>query len=218
MTKKKYISDIRNVKSLARIQGKRLPKPLVLIVCEGITEKLYFEGMRKDFGSSTIEVRIHNAKGSAPINVVNYAEKIGQKSVEPYDYIYCVFDRDSHETFQQACEKIVSLSTRKRNPLKIKEAISIICFEIWILLHFKKIDKQFANSDEVIKFIEKNNYINKYDKSDLDLFNKVKNKVKDAVENAKWLEGCATDNNRNPYTNIHYLVLFLQNLSDSKQL
>lgn len=214
----KHISYIRNGRSLSRTQGKRLPKPLVLIVCEGITEKLYFEGMCKDFSSTTIDVRINTAKGSAPINVVNYAEKIGQKPREPYDHIYCVFDRDNHETFQEACDRIVILSTRKRNPLDIKGAISIICFEIWILLHFKKIDKQFANGDEVIKFIEKNNCINKYNKSDPDLFNKIKNKVGDAIKNAQWLEERAIGNNRNPYTNIHHLVLFLQNLSNSEKL
>lgn len=196
--KKKHIAPLRTDKSLVRKQGKKQPRPLILIVCEGETEKLYFEAMRKELRFSSIEIHVpYRTEGSAPINVVAFAEK---KCKESYEHAYCVFDRDNHESFNRARERIRTLSTRKRNPLPLKEAISVVCFEIWILMHFTKTDKQYNNSDEIIRHLKEKGYIPDYNKTHPQLFEKIKSRQNTAIENAKWLESVAKDNeyNRSP--------------------
>lgn len=46
-----------------------------------------------------------------------------------FDEIWCVFDRDDHERFQDAC------TMARDNGLRL--AVSNPCFELWLLLHFR---------------------------------------------------------------------------------
>ncbi|MDN5882541.1 MAG: RloB family protein [Nitrosospira sp.] len=123
-------------------------------MCEGETERQYFEAARNRYELTTTEIIVaENTKGPAPISVVEFAE---EKSAERggYDQIYCVFDRDGHESFSRAREKIKALAERKRKPIKIEEAISIPCFEVWVLLHFEKTDAPFDRCVRVITRIK----------------------------------------------------------------
>jgi hypothetical protein len=72
--------------------------------------------------------------------------------------IYCVFDRDSHESFQRACDKISELASRATKPLPIKGATSLPCFEVWVLLHFDQSDAPYASCDAVIDRITAQHY------------------------------------------------------------
>ncbi len=86
-------------KDLARNSSSRKPHKTVLIVCEGKTEVHDFCGLRNKYRLQAIEIQ--SAKNSAPIHVVNAAIKIGKDM----DKIFCVFDRDTHETYEQAIKK-----------------------------------------------------------------------------------------------------------------
>jgi len=119
------ISRPRCRSSFERKPGNRLPRSITLIVCEGETERAYFEAARLRLGLRPAEVVIaENTHGSAPISVVACAE---QKADEDggYDFIFCVFDRDAHESFSRAREKINALAGRRKKPLPIQEIISI---------------------------------------------------------------------------------------------
>ena len=88
----------------------------------------------------TTEVVIPRDQGGlAPISIVEYAEDRA-KERGGYDHIFCVFDRDQHESFNRARAKVRSLATRSRNPLAISEVASVPCFEVWVLLHFEQTD------------------------------------------------------------------------------
>lgn len=55
---------------------------------------------------------------------------------EDYDLIYCVFDRDTHSTYEAAKSKVLTLA--KRPPArKIKAITSVPCIEYWFLIHFE---------------------------------------------------------------------------------
>src|SRR5229473_3156494 len=126
------ISKLRASGSFRRRPGQKPPRSITLIVCEGETEQEYFGAARIRYGLTTAEIILaENTKGSAPISVVECAE---EKSGEPggYDMIYCVFDRDGHQSFDKAREKIRAMAGRKKKPLPIEEAISIPCFEVWV--------------------------------------------------------------------------------------
>lgn len=69
--------------------------------------------------------------------MVKYAKEKSDEEI--YSEVYCVFDRDTHETFEQAL-KIA-------NSDKLLKAItSNPCFEYWILLHFAYTTKSFGTS------------------------------------------------------------------------
>jgi len=131
------ISQIRGRNKFRRRPGNREPRSITLIVCEGESEQAYFDAIRLQLKLLTTEVVIPRDQGGlAPISVVEYAEDRG-KERGGYDHIFCVFDRDQHESFNRARAKIRSLATRSRNPLAIREVTSAPCFEIWVLLHFE---------------------------------------------------------------------------------
>lgn len=121
--------QIRGVRSLRRKPGRKPSRSITLIVCEGKTEQVYFNAARIHYGLNTAEVIVaDNTVGSAPISVVQCAEA-KSKERGGYDTIYCVFDRDGHESFGRARERIRALAGRNRNKLPIREALSIPCFE-----------------------------------------------------------------------------------------
>lgn len=198
------LSKLRGNESYRRRQGHKAPRSITLIVCEGETEQEYFEAARIKYGLTTAEIILaENTKGPAPISVVECAEG---KSREPggYDKIYCVFDRDGHESFDRARNKIKTLSGRKKNPLPIDEAISVPCFELWVLLHFEKTDAPFNKCDDVIGRVR--NHMPGYEKADANIAKKLMDKINVAIENADWLEGQAVNNNYDPYTSVHNVI------------
>lgn len=78
------------------------PRSITLIVCEGGTELKYLAVLCNRLGLRPTEV-IHaeNTEGSAPISVVACAERRA-KERGGYDHIFCVCDRDLHESFERA--------------------------------------------------------------------------------------------------------------------
>lgn len=199
------ISPLRGSESFKRKAGKRAPRSISLIVCEGETERQYFQELRVSYELLPAEVIVaENNVGSAPISVVQCAE---QKANERggYDFIFCVFDRDTHESFDRARQKIKTLTLRSKKPLPIREVISIPCFEIWVLLHHECTDVQFANSDEVSTRI-RSQHMPQYSKANAKSIKQLMPLIEKAIENATWLENRAETNNWDPYTSVHLLV------------
>jgi hypothetical protein len=123
-----------------------------------------------------------NSHGSAPISVVACAE---QKASEAggYDFIFCVFDRDTHKSFARAREKIKALAGRSKKPLPIREIVSIPCFEVWVLLHFERSDAAHANCAAVIERI-RNSYLPEYAKAESRTANQLMARIDDAIDSA----------------------------------
>ncbi|MFZ1765955.1 MAG: RloB family protein [Candidatus Nitrotoga sp.] len=195
------LSKLRGNESYRRRQGRKTPRSITLIVCEGETEQEYFEAARIKYGLTTAEVILaENTRGPAPISVVECAEG---KCGEPggYDQIFCVFDRDGHESFDRAREKIKALSGRKKKPLPINEAISVPCFELWVLLHFEKTDAPYDKCVEVNNRVR--THMPGYEKADAAIAKQLMARLEVAIENADWLECRAETNNFNPFTSVH---------------
>lgn len=199
------ISKLRDSASLRRKPGQNPPRSITLIVCEGETEQEYFAAARIKYGLTTAEIILaENTFGPAPISVVECAEK---KHAEPggYDQIFCVFDRDGHESFERARNRIQTLSSRKKKPLPIQEAISIPCFEFWVLLHYEKTDAPFNACSDVIHRI-RDQHFSIYEKANAAIARQLMANVADALKNALWLEARAENNNYNPYTSVHKVL------------
>ena len=180
-----------------------------MVVCEGETESEYFEAARLKLGLTTAEVILaDNSIGSAPISVVQCAEaKCAERG--GYDHVFCVFDRDDHESFGRARARITTLARRKRDPLPVLEAISIPCFEFWVLLHYERTDRPFRRCDDVVRQLSQR-HLPGYVKADAAVAKNLMDRLDTAIEHANWLEGRAADIGDNPSTSIHHLIRHFQ--------
>ena len=208
-------SQIRGVRSFRRKPGRKPPRSITLIVCEGETERVYFNAARSHYGLSTAEVLVaDNTLGSAPISVVRCAEA-KSKERGGYDTIYCVFDHDGHESFGRARARIRALAGRAKNPLPMYEAISIPCFEFWILLHFEQTDAPFPHCDDVIRRVRDPSYLPKYAKADAAIARRLMARMEHALENSEWLERTAEDGNQNPFTTVQHVLRHFAQVAQS---
>lgn len=127
----------------------------ILIVCEDKkSSKLYFESFKRDEKLkrllSSVDIEVVHPKDHSPVGLVNEAKikkKKAKRERNPYNEVWIALDKDSHANLDKA------LITARDN--KIEVALSVICFEYWILLHFEKRKKPFAKCDDIIKVHKK---------------------------------------------------------------
>jgi len=107
----------RKASSLKRARARRSPYDTALIVCEGgKTEPNYFKSLRDDLKLNTANVEITgDTGGSAPDNVVEH----GLRYYGEYDKVFCVFDKDSHPTYQQAVDRVKCTKKKKDHTIEV---------------------------------------------------------------------------------------------------
>lgn len=114
---------------------------LHLFICEDSkSSKYYLEGLGKAKG---LNIQAQNAYGTSPENVLRSAKKKLKEFMDKdAAKIYCLFDKDDcpDEKFKQ----IIS-QCRKAG---IGEAVSVPCYEYWLLLHLKRTNQSFSSSQE----------------------------------------------------------------------
>ncbi|MBV1929528.1 MAG: RloB family protein [Gammaproteobacteria bacterium] len=203
--------------SLERRKSKRSSYDKVLIVCEGEkTEPNYFNELIQFYELNTANVAIDGICGSSPKSVFNRAIDLWQKEDQkgdPFDRVYCVFDKDSHETYEATISRVSA-----QKPIDVfYAAVSIPCFEYWLLLHFKYTTKPYAETgtssigNEVLK--ELKGMIPEYAKGSNEIFSSLYPQLELAKKNAERSLQCANDNHTdNPSTRVHELIDYLQNL------
>ena len=206
----------RLAKSLKRSAARREMYDRVLIVCEGTkTEPAYFNEIRNKLELSTANVTVTPANRSDPMSIVAHAkhlQKFSAKQGNRYDHIYCVFDRDQHENFQDA---FLQLKTRSQ----FKSACSWPCFEYWLILHFDYKRSPFLathnksasqNCELTLKKI-----LPQYTKGMVGVFEILHPNTNDAILNAKRaMIDAEKTGEMNPSTEVHNLVEYLQNLKE----
>ncbi|MBF0550844.1 MAG: RloB domain-containing protein [Deltaproteobacteria bacterium] len=207
-----------------REMAKRAPYDMVLIVCEGAkTEPNYFKVLIKHLKLNTANVIIDDTAGSSPGSVVKRALEEFQKTKD-YNKVFCVFDRDTHGDYKAAVDTIRRAQLGKGH--SIRAITSVPCFEFWLLLHFKRTEKDYYDRlgsicDKVIIDLEE--FIPDYAKGNTQIFLSLKDKLETAIKHAKQVcasrETAGIDEDLgtyNPYTNVHELVSYLQELSPQK--
>jgi hypothetical protein len=207
---------VRKNKSLQRKRKKpREPYDVVLIVCEGAkTEPEYFKALKNELRLSSTNIRICGKEcGSAPVSVVDYAIEESKKFGD-YNRVYCVFDRDRHETYETALNKVNQ--TKLRNGAKISAITSVPCFEYWLLLHFADTARPYgalasvSPCEELLRDLK--THISGYEKGS-DVFSITYPLVDEALRRAKIRErNCVVDGTDNPSTKVHELVVYLREL------
>jgi len=186
----------------------------ILILCEDKKSSVkYFkhflndEKLKRELASVSIE--IYQPKKHQPIGLVKEAKRRQQTAKNeknPFDEIWIIMDHDNHPNLKQAFDMA---KTQK----KIHIALSIICFEIWLILHFQKKAPAFDNCSKIENELKK--HLKTYEKNikstDIEtLFDK----IPAALENAEWLEDQNRQNmasgtdilNIGAYTDVHKIV------------
>jgi hypothetical protein len=181
--------------------------PYIRIICEGLkTEPNYFNGWLKANGYVAANPAF-KAKDNSPRGVVKEAKEEFKKArrlkIPPEKiFVWAVFDRDGHAGVPEAIDEVSNN--------EIKFAFSNVCFEFWILLHYARTTKAFADCDEVIDYI-KHEYDADYGKSN-DHFTRVKDKINFALDNGDWLVNVYWQFDerqiweKNPYSNVHDMM------------
>lgn len=122
-----------------RKRTKRNVKPRILIVCEGErTEPNYF----RCFLGANIKVE---GFGMNTDTLVKKAIELKEKEEEPFDQIWCVFDRDDFPS--RNFNKAFQLA--KNNGINI--AYSNEAFELWYLLHMNYLDAGISRGAYITK-------------------------------------------------------------------
>ena len=149
---------------------RREPKP-ILIVTEGEkTEKEYFDALIQKLGVGA-SVDLTEKGDSAPTSVVRKAMKSIERG-DDYEIIYCVFDRDNHDDYDNAIKLINSFD---RDGVAIHAIPSIPCFECWLYLHSDYLTKPYSNANssatQMLKDLRRKSPFENYNKSiSTDLF------------------------------------------------
>ncbi|MEZ8107089.1 RloB family protein [Vibrio cortegadensis] len=221
----------------ARRKANRKPYDKVLIVCEGSkTEPIYFEELRIHEELDSANVTVDGKCGSSPISVVNHAKKLFDKDLaknEVYNKVFCVFDRDTHTTFDDAVEEVDKINSdiaknEQIAKMELDEEVEFVAiksdpsFEYWLLLHFNPTTKPYRTlpnksvGDQVIddlkvflpeyKKTQKGIYVQSIDLNTLD----------GALSNSERIfKAAERSQNFNPSTNIHILINYLRDLKSA---
>lgn len=216
----------RKAAHLRRRKAQRDPLDVVLIVCEGEkTEPLYLEDLRDHLGLNRANITITGKCGSNPDAIVREAIRRFDQDPE-FDRVYCVFDRDRHSSYQNACDRIRSKTLRKGGCGASKAMFSAItsvpCFEYWLLLHYNYETSPFQESgrrspcEAVIYKLERGPLPN-YEKGLQGVFERTSSHIQKAIVNAKQaLASAEQAGTENPTTRVHELVEDLFKLSERK--
>lgn len=213
--------------SLRRRIAIRQTNKRVLIVCEGSkTEVIYLREFICSLNLVSVDIQVCGDSGAAPISVVQYAEKRvraeGDAEDAGYDAVFCVFDRDTHETFEAAKSRILKL--QKDGILQSNPSVGIISipsFEYWFLLHFDYDRSPFAAAGSksagrrVIDSLKKCEGFESYEKGlSKAVISALLLRTETAVENSvAALNDVHQTGEANPSTQVHLLVSYLKSLS-----
>jgi len=139
---------------MARADKKRKFIRRIAVVGDGVTEKIYFEQLKELERIKGVvikpELPSKFSKGGSYKKAINTAKSLVE---EGYDHVYCLIDFDTVLSENKLAEFTQEL--KKMNSKKITVYINNPCFETWVLVHYEKTGKAFADCDAVGKAITK---------------------------------------------------------------
>ena len=201
-----------NISRKDRLKSKRQAPANYLIVCEGKkTEPNYFNGLKRKINErygNKVDVLIPNidvkGTGMNTTSLVKYTQKTVNHANKVYGQVWVVFDKDDYndEQFDSAiknCDYNVAWS----NPN----------FELWLLAHFKKVNR-YVSKDDVLQELSKEfqqKGLGDYTKNDTNIFDKVtgEGKLHTAIKNCEYMEELNKNgqaSQRNPMTKVYKIV------------
>lgn len=200
----------RTASSFARGKARFKTQPTILILCEDTVSSLnYLIEASKHFRAFA-EVEVAHCGKTDPRGIVREALSRGKE----FDFVYCVIDRDTHETFEEA------IAIASANPGKVAVVASYPCYEFWLLLHFDKTRKPYMRTathsagDLVVKDLSAKPGMEKYQKGNPGkLFDTLLDRLPAArIRSEQVLTEAFNDDEMNPSTELHLLIAKFESL------
>ncbi len=189
--------------------------PVMHIFCEGEkTEPNYLKGYLDEFipGNRSLKViRIEPTKKNTPMQLVEKAIREKKSSPEG-DLFWVVYDRENENKYPGSIHARARVKADNNN---VKIALSNICFEVWLLLHFRSSTGPYDSFDDLWKRSPLKKHLPQYDKGDRTIFDSVSGGIPSARKNARKLNKNTKDgadpswtrpDQWNPYSNVYELL------------
>ena len=197
----------------------------VLIVCEGEkTEPGYFKFLRKKLDLTAAVIVVSGESDSAPGSVVKFGRD--KLKMDPdYQYVFFVFDKDSHENYDGALQSIRDMGRQpKYKKITISAITSNPCFELWYLLHIRQFEQPCSAGggksacENLISILKKQRGFENYKKSGQQHFDLLDGKLPMAKKRtlillAQCRNAGDPEFHGNPSTYVHELVAILEKLA-----
>lgn len=168
---------------------------------------------------------------SAPEKIVEYIEN--RIEIGNFDYVYCVFDKDTHHGYEKAVRDIEKIGTKRQGTL-VEAITSVPCFEFWFVLHMGYTTRSYGGkspASEVCKHLEEfdlfRGYSSKKKSGKLEVssfFEEIFVKHEDASGNAKkvisenFANTGAEKHFENPSTRVYIVVENLDQISQRNRV
>lgn len=208
----------KTASSFARSKSRFKTHPPVLVLCEDSkSSRRYLEDANAYFRSFA-SVEVSHCGKTDPLGIVREAIAACTKK---YEYAYCVIDRDTHPSFDDAVQ------LANQNSEKVSLVVSYPCYEFWLLLHFGKTRKPYARAgkfsagDLLVKDLTTAHVMmHGYEKGgSIGLFEGLLDRLPSAM---KWSEQILAeaeqDGEMNPSTSLHRLIKKLHNLGKPEKI
>lgn len=138
-----------------RKQATKRVKPRIFIFCEGAkTEPDYLRAYINTFYPTCARLRhaerpvqIQDTTKNTPKELVEVAIKFAKTLEFKGDLVWVMYDREAETEYSDASHQQAWSRAKKQG---INVAISNVCFEFWLLLHFKYSNICIADCDGVI--------------------------------------------------------------------
>ncbi|HFV8820852.1 TPA: RloB family protein [Escherichia coli] len=198
--------------------GRNVPR-VMYIYCEGEkTEPLYLESYISENSRRTLSVfKIPKTRKNTPEQLVDEAiKKKNSSSTADGDEFWVVYDQEHLTTQSVLCHQ---RAWNKANRHGINIAISCVCFELWLLLHFGYTTRSFSSYENLMSASPFKSLLPNYNKGSSSTYDVLKNRIGKARKNAAQLEIFVKSDNENIhepykfpcYTSFHKLLDAIDN-------
>jgi len=183
--------------------------PVLHIYCEGAkTEPYYLEDyIRKRFPGTKL-IRVEKTPKTTPRQLVEVAhEKL--RCAPEGDVVWVVYDREGPTKYSDS----LHADARQKAGGKVQIALSNVCFEVWLLLHFQSTCGAHDSCDDLLRRSRLKEHIPGYDKANRREYSS--EEIARARKNAERVNestkcGANPDwtqpHQWNPYTDVHKLL------------
>lgn len=182
-----------------------------MILCEGVTEKLYATSLRSDLPRNlqrSISVEIAVGDLQDPLHLMKEAiakRKKASKEKNPYEAIWLFFDHDNWPQLREA------LSLMEREGFEI--AITALCLEHWFILHFEECGRPFQEGKHVVRYLKR--FWPAYHKTKQNHYVLLKDNLETAIQRAEGINKRQLELPlvaRNPYCSVPELIRYFRSL------
>ena len=97
-----------------------------------------------------------------------------------YAHVFCIFDRDGHDSYEEAINRIIGLNKSPRKKAQYHVITSNRSAEIWLLMYNRVVTKSYNDKRSLLKDVKKLDQFSNYNKS-YDIY---RNSTRENIETA----------------------------------